>query len=98
MAGNRSLIGMRLESNLGAGSQKIPIDPRQLRYGVSVTDPYVDWETTERMLRYAPAQIEAETAIARARMSIATQRHTHLVLHSWAVSLGHAQHVPHSKH
>lgn len=59
VAGNRSLIGMMVESNIGAGSQKIPADPRQLRYGVSVTDPCVDWETTERMLRYAHAQMGA---------------------------------------
>jgi 3-deoxy-7-phosphoheptulonate synthase len=52
-AGNQHLIGMMVESNLEAGTQKIPTDRSQLRYGVSVTDPCVDWETTARMLRHA---------------------------------------------
>ena len=57
VAGNRHMIGMMVESNVGAGSQKVPADLSQLRYGVSITDPCVDWETTERMLRYAHAQM-----------------------------------------
>ena len=57
VAGNQHLIGMMVESNLEAGTQKIPADRTQLRYGVSVTDPCVDWETTERMLRHAHAQM-----------------------------------------
>lgn len=56
-AGNHNAIGMMVESNLEAGTQKIPADRHQLRYGVSVTDPCVDWETTERMLRHAHAQM-----------------------------------------
>jgi len=48
--GNRSIVGLMVESNLEAGSQPIPADRTQLRYGVSVTDPCVDWATTEEML------------------------------------------------
>lgn len=59
VAGNRDLVGIMVESNLGAGNQKIPADRSQLRYGVSVTDPCVDWQTTERMLRHAHAQVGA---------------------------------------
>jgi 3-deoxy-7-phosphoheptulonate synthase len=51
--GNPALIGMLLESNLFEGSQKIHGNPLALRYGVSVTDECVGWETTERMLRHA---------------------------------------------
>ncbi len=40
-----------LESNLEAGNQPIPQDLSQLRYGVSVTDPCIDWPTTEALLR-----------------------------------------------
>ena len=29
----------------------IPADLSQLRYGVSVTDPCIDWPTTEALLR-----------------------------------------------
>jgi 3-deoxy-7-phosphoheptulonate synthase len=48
-----------VESNLVEGSQKIPTDRSQLRYGVSVTDPCVGWETTERMLRHGYRQLGA---------------------------------------
>jgi 3-deoxy-7-phosphoheptulonate synthase len=48
---------MMVESNLHAGSQKIPQDLSQLRYGVSVTDACVNWETTERMMQQAYAAL-----------------------------------------
>ena len=51
--GNRSIVGVMLESNIGWGSQKLTRDPSQLRYGVSITDPCIDWETTESALREA---------------------------------------------
>lgn len=51
--GNKALIGLMIESNLHEGSQSIPDDLSQLKYGVSVTDACVSWETTERMLRHA---------------------------------------------
>ena len=50
LEGNRSIVGLMLESHLGAGNQPIPADLGQLRYGVSVTDACIDWETTERLL------------------------------------------------
>ena len=60
VAGNQNLIGLMVESNLAEGNQPIPEDRRQLRYGVSVTDACVGWETTERMLRHAYAQMGEE--------------------------------------
>lgn len=51
--GNRSLVGMMIESNIVAGRQNIPEDLSQLKYGCSVTDGCVGWETTETMLREA---------------------------------------------
>ncbi len=49
--GNRSVVGVMIESNLVAGNQPIPADLSQLKYGCSVTDACVDWDTTEKMLR-----------------------------------------------
>ncbi len=49
--GNKSIIGVMIESNIGAGSQKIPADLKELKYGVSVTDACIDWGTTEIALR-----------------------------------------------
>ena len=53
LGGNRSIVGLMLESHLHAGNQSIPIDLKQLKYGVSVTDACIDWETTEKWLRAA---------------------------------------------
>ncbi len=48
-----SIIGLMVESNIHEGSQNINADLASLRYGVSVTDPCISWETTEGMLRWA---------------------------------------------
>jgi len=53
LEGNRSIVALMLESNLSGGNQPIPADLSQLRYGVSVTDPCIDWATTEKLLRGA---------------------------------------------
>lgn len=49
--GNKSIMGVMVESNIGAGNQKIPADLNDLQYGVSVTDACIDWATTETTLR-----------------------------------------------
>ena len=51
--GNKSLLGVMIESNIEAGNQSIPADLSQLKYGCSVTDGCVDWDTTEKMIRDA---------------------------------------------
>ncbi|HYQ90931.1 MAG TPA: 3-deoxy-7-phosphoheptulonate synthase [Candidatus Competibacteraceae bacterium] len=56
--GNRSIIGLMIESNLEEGNQPIPTDLSQLRYGVSITDPCVGWSTTEKMLRDARVKLK----------------------------------------
>ena len=53
--GNRSIVGLMIESNLVAGNQPIPKDLSKLVYGCSVTDACVDWAATEKMLREARA-------------------------------------------
>ena len=56
--GNDGIVGIMLESNIKAGSQKIPsdltgFDKSTLEYGVSVTDSCIDWETTASLLKAA---------------------------------------------
>ena len=48
--GNRSIVGLMLESHLKAGNQPIPKDLSKLEYGVSITDPCIDWPTTQTLL------------------------------------------------
>jgi 3-deoxy-7-phosphoheptulonate synthase len=52
LGGTKSLAGAMIESYLQEGNQPIPAKRSELRYGVSITDACVSWETTERMLRW----------------------------------------------
>jgi len=49
-AGNDNILGVMLESNLESGRQDLSDN---LRYGVSLTDPCMDWATTEQIVRDA---------------------------------------------
>ncbi len=57
MAGNRSITGVMIESNIEEGNQPIPTEVTRLKYGVSITDKCVDWPTTEQMLREAAGRL-----------------------------------------
>jgi len=49
ISGNKSIIGIMLESNLHEGNQKLGA-PSDLKHGVSITDACIDWDTTEKLL------------------------------------------------
>ncbi|OOF68228.1 3-deoxy-7-phosphoheptulonate synthase [Rodentibacter caecimuris] len=51
VAGNQSIIGLMLESHINAGNQAADLPPSEMKYGVSITDACIDWETTEQLLR-----------------------------------------------
>ena len=50
VAGNTSLMGLMIESNINEGQQALT-DVADLAYGVSITDGCIGWETTETCLR-----------------------------------------------
>jgi 3-deoxy-7-phosphoheptulonate synthase len=56
--GSQSLIGMMVESHLHEGNQPILKNAADLKYGVSITDSCIGWETTERMLRWGYEKLE----------------------------------------
>ena len=58
VGGTKSLIGLMVESHLHEGNQPIPKNKSDLKYGVSITDSCVGWETTERMLRWGHEQLK----------------------------------------
>jgi 3-deoxy-7-phosphoheptulonate synthase len=62
--GTRSLIGAMIESYLEEGNQPIPKNLAKLRYGVSITDACVSWETTERILRWGHDELARAEAVA----------------------------------
>lgn len=57
--GNKTIVGVMIESNIKAGRQDIPEDLSQLEYGKSVTDACIDWETTERVIRDTHKRLKA---------------------------------------
>ena len=57
--GNRSIVGLMLESHLHGGNQPIPADLSQLKYGVSVTDACIDWATTTELLHRAAGELRS---------------------------------------
>jgi 3-deoxy-7-phosphoheptulonate synthase len=54
--GDRAIKGVMLESNLFEGNQKLA-NPQDLRYGVSITDACLGWETTAACLRDAATRL-----------------------------------------
>ncbi len=55
--GNKSIIGIMLESHINAGNQSSELPREQLKYGVSVTDACIDWESTDTLLRKTYADL-----------------------------------------
>ncbi|MFZ4775328.1 MAG: 3-deoxy-7-phosphoheptulonate synthase [Terrimicrobiaceae bacterium] len=48
--GRREIIGAMIESHIHAGSQPLAATPAELKYGISITDACLDWESTEKLL------------------------------------------------
>ncbi len=57
--GSNAILGAMLESNLEAGNQPLGDRSAALKYGVSITDPCIDWATTERCLLDAASALAA---------------------------------------
>lgn len=51
LEGNQSIVGLMIESNINEGNQSISSDLSELKYGVSITDGCINWETTEQAIR-----------------------------------------------
>lgn len=56
--GNTAIRGLAVESHLFAGNQRMSLDISRLQYAVSVTDPCLDWASTERLIRWGAALLE----------------------------------------
>jgi 3-deoxy-7-phosphoheptulonate synthase len=57
VAGNETLIGLMLESNLFEGNQKFGSTAAKLQHGVSITDECISWEATEKLVMWAAEKI-----------------------------------------
>lgn len=57
--GNKSIIGIMLESNINAGNQSSDLPHEELEYGVSVTDACIDFNATEQLIASASDKLAA---------------------------------------
>ena len=64
-AGNAAIVGVMLESFLVAGRQDHE-DGAPLRYGQSITDACMDWDTTSEVLEQLAGGAGAQCARGRA--------------------------------
>ena len=62
--GADAIIGLMLESNLRQGRQDYEGRIDTLQYGVSITDACIDWETTEKLILSAHAQLRVHEKIS----------------------------------
>lgn len=58
LSGNHAIIGLMLESHLKEGRQEFKADRSALKYGVSITDACISWETTEQLILSAHDQLQ----------------------------------------
>ncbi|MCF8108309.1 MAG: 3-deoxy-7-phosphoheptulonate synthase [Desulfohalobiaceae bacterium] len=64
LSGNQAVFGLMLESYIHEGNQKYQGDTSALRYGVSITDECMSWETTAELLRSTHKKILSSTLLA----------------------------------
>ena len=55
--GNKSIIGLMIESHINEGNQASDIPFDQMEYGVSITDACINWDDTEALLRRAHSEL-----------------------------------------
>lgn len=58
LEGNRSIMGLMVESHINWGAQKINADRSKMEYGVSITDACIDWATTEDTFKTMDAKLK----------------------------------------
>lgn len=58
LEGNKSIVGLMVESNIEFGRQDICEDKSQMTYGQSVTDACISWEMTENSVREMAAKLK----------------------------------------
>ncbi len=67
--GNKNILGVVLESHLHPGKQKHEGPHSCLKYGISITDGCMDWNTTEELILRAHVQLSKEEASCRSSLA-----------------------------
>lgn len=56
--GNKNIRGLCLESHINEGNQLIEEGRSKLKYGISITDPCIDWETTQSLVMWGCSKLK----------------------------------------
>lgn len=64
--GIKEICGLSLESHLFGGNQSMPRHGDKLHYAVSLTDPCLDWEATEELVRWGGRLLKEKMAVLSA--------------------------------
>ncbi|QDU79753.1 Phospho-2-dehydro-3-deoxyheptonate aldolase, Tyr-sensitive [Polystyrenella longa] len=65
IAGNDTIIGLMIESNLHEGNQKLTSDLSLLKHGISITDGCIGWEETEELILNTHAKLKAAQVVTQ---------------------------------
>lgn len=60
LMGNESIIGLMIESHLFGGNQSSEQPFSEMKYGVSITDACIDWETTDSLLTHFAEKLRSK--------------------------------------
>ena len=64
--GNTNIRGLMLESHLYAGNQVLTTNGTQLQYGISITDPCLDWQSTAHLVTWGAQHFQQQMSTAQA--------------------------------
>lgn len=59
--GNSNIRGLLLESHLHSGNQSLSSQTDMLKYAVSITDPCLDWTTTEHLIHWGHTMLRQDS-------------------------------------
>lgn len=76
-AGEEAIMGVMIESNINEGAQKVPKEGKAgLKYGVSITDACIGWDTTEEVLEVLAKSVRKRRETLGMNGHQATNGHT----------------------
>lgn len=75
-AGEEAIMGVMIESNINEGAQKVPKEGKAgLKYGVSITDACINWETTEEVLEILAKAVQKRREVLGVNGHVETNGH-----------------------
>lgn len=70
--GNWNIKGLMIESHLREGCQILSKDPLSLQFGLSVTDPCLDWESTKQLIQWGAIHLAKRQFIEKSIQATTT--------------------------